>query len=188
MTIVKFQPALYFLALITVLMMGCQGSSDPDEAAVDQMMKSQKEKLPVYTGIRNYVNGINTELQNIESKGPLSVSRGGETYEVRVSYKDGEPVVIYTQTPMGGQQAWYYLENRQLVMLKEIGRRGPKYYESQFFYQQDTLLAAIHREAGESQDLPERPFKEYEPSEGEKDFRTTPADAFASAMEFLMGR
>ncbi len=188
MTTVKFKPALLCLGLVALLMMGCQGTTDPDEAAIDQMMEDKQDKLPVYSNIRNYVNNINAELQTLESKGPLSVSRGGETYEVRVSYKDGEPVLIYTQTPMGGQQAWYYLENRQLVMLKETGRRGPKYYESQFFYQKDTLLAAIHREAGESRDLPNKSFKEYEPSGQGNDFRTMPGDAYASAMEFLMGR
>ncbi len=183
------KPAIFFyLGALTFLVFACQGSNNADEAAINMMMDGMKDKIPVFTNTKIYINTINEEIQQLESRGPLTVTRDGQNYEVRVSYKDGEPVLIHTQTPMGNQQSWYYLEHRKLVSLMEVGREGPNYFENQFFYQGDTLLAALHRQAKKSKDLGSKAFQEYESNVEGIDFRVLPADAFASAMEFLQGR
>lgn len=170
--------------------MSCQsGSSEPNEAVTEVMKDNNlNSKIPTYTSIREYVSNINDSIQVLESKGPVTVEREGQNYEVRVSYKDGDPVLIYTQSPMGDLRSWYYLQNRELVMMRELGREGPIYYENEFFYEGENLLAAVSREAKESGKLSSRPFQEYQAEEGTYDFRMVPNDAFASAMEFLMGR
>lgn len=171
-------------------MVACQsGHKDANEAALGLMQdQSLNSKIPVYNSIREYTAEINNTIQELESRGPVTVERDGQNYEVRVSYKDGDPVMIYTQTPMGNQQTWFYLKNRELIMLRELGREGPVYYESEFFYEGEDFLVGITREAKESGNLPNRAFKKYEPEEGVVDYRILPNDAFASAMEFLMGR
>lgn len=185
-----FNKSLVFgLFAFALLVTSCQGTKDPNVAVTNVMKRNNlNSKIPVYNNIRNYVNEINAAIQELESKGPVTVERDGQNYEVRVSFKDGEPVLIYVQTPLGNQQSWYYLENRKLIMLKELGREGPTYYENEFFYEEANLLAAISRTASKSKNLPERSFKEYKAEKDAYDFRVLPNDAFASAMEFLMGR
>jgi len=183
-----YQSMVVLLGFVLILTSGCEGSTNPDEAALDQMDGEMTDKIPVYTDIRNYTNALDAQSAELEKKGPITVTRDGQNYEVSVSFKDGEPVIIHAQTPMGRLESWYYLENRRLVMLKESGRMDDTFFERQFFYEGDTLLSAIHRRAGQSGNLPDTRFKAYESPYGENDFRTMPADAFASAMEFLMGR
>jgi hypothetical protein len=182
--------SIWALVIFSFSFFGCQsGVTDPDEAVTEVMKDNNlNSKIPVYRSIREYTSEINDTLQTLESKGPLTVERDGQNYEVRVSYMDGEPVLVYTQTPMGGVQSWYYLQNRELVMLRELGKEGPVYYESEFFYEGENLLAAITREAGSSEKLSASTFSEYQAEKGAYDFRVLPNDAFASAMEFLMGR
>jgi hypothetical protein len=181
---------IWILVAFSFSLMSCQtGTPDANEAGIEVMKdNSLNSKIPVYNSIREYTQGINDSIQVLESKGPVTVEREGQNYEVRVSYIDGEPVLIYTQTPMGEIRSWYYLQNRELVMLRELGKKGPVYYESEFFYEGENLLAAISREAKQSEGLSSSAFQEYQPEDGTNDFRVLPNDAFASAMEFLMGR
>ncbi len=137
--------------------------------------------------IFEFITNVEEAKDTMQQRGPITVSRGGDSIEVTGYMHGSQPIMVYARYP--DKQEWYYLKESKLVFLKEMisaSTGSSTIVENHFFYNDSTLLGNRTRNAPSLDSLMKISFSAI--SEQAGDYRFDPKKANESAINFIYGR
>lgn len=176
----------YFCLLLGILSWACQNQGDT-EAGTSTKGEEKVNPAAVVETVNQYVSSVQDQRDDLQKRGPLTITRGDSILEVTVFVEGGDPKLIFAQGANMDYQGYYFLENRQLVQLEELGQ-DEKFYHRKFYYEKDKLVEALEKEANEREKLTNRRFKSVMKRRYPEAFGFRAIEAYTSAMNLLMGR
>lgn len=141
---------------------------------------SSNEISDIVTGIRN---GVDTMAE----RGPLTVNRGDEIWEVYAFYDNQDPKMLRAIS-QGDEQVYYFVD-RRVVQLQEFTNVEDGFVEERvFLYSDDEVVDAKVRRAASRLGLEEKRFSRYKSPYGDEDFRLNVNQVNGSATGFIYGQ
>lgn len=174
------------LLFVSICIFACQNQEGSNSTSTNNEGEEVNTTL-VLDSINNYVASVRNERDNLQKRGPLTVTRGDSTLEVTVYVEQGTPKLIYAQGANMDYQAYYYLKDRNLIFLEELGQED-KFYARMFYYSNDQLIEALEKVSSTREKLPDTRFKSVMKRRYPEQFGFRPIEAYKSAMSLLMGR
>lgn len=173
------------MLVLTAMVLACQPN---EQEKRDEQEDSQELVLPTSTGeIDSIVAEIRNGQDTMQERGPLSVDRGDETWEVYAYYAGQEPKVLRALYS-GGEQVYYFID-RRVVQLQEFANlKNGDVEERVFSYNEEDLVGAKARRAASRLGLEQKEFGRYRSPYGKNDFRTDVNQVNGSAMSFIYGQ
>ncbi len=178
-----------FVLLMGSFVFSCQNDGSP---ATDTDSSGTEREMEVlgYENVKQIeqaVEEIEAELDSLEPRGPINVSRGDVMHEVTAFYDKGEPVIIESKISNGS--SWrYFLRNRRVIQLVERVPSEGEIVEHRFWYTIGEVLKAETRQADTEAALEEVKAKKYQSPEEALDFRLKVEEVNESAIKFLYGQ
>lgn len=136
--------------------------------------------------ILDFIDDVEASRDTMQQRGPLSFERDGANIQV-TGYFHGDDAMII-QTTLADKTQWYYLQDNQVVLLKEITldqQDSSAFTERQYFYNETTLLDQRMRSAPSLDSLKNSIFKEL--SIDSTDMKANPAAITGAAMGYMYG-
>jgi len=164
---------------------GCQSEAQPTE---DGSSVNTYRPLPeTMNSIESTVSEIKSSVDTLQERGPITVVRGDENWEVYAYYQGQNPAMVralYT----GGEQIYYFYD-RRIVRLHEYANvDGGQIQERIFSYNENDLVEAKSRKANSRAALSEKAFQNYRSPYGDADFRLDVNQVNGSATSFIYGQ
>lgn len=177
--------ALLIGMAVALLVSGCQSDSEPTEG--EDTINTLRPLPETMNAIEATVADIEAGIDTLQERGPITVTRGDENWEVYAYYQGQDPAMIralYT----GGEQIYYFYD-RRIVRLHEYANvEGGQIQERVFSYNENDLVEAKSRRAESRRALSEKAFKSYKSPYGEADFRLDVNQVNGSATSFIYGQ
>lgn len=169
------------ILLMVSLLVGCQPNANPQQE--NTKGTGLPESLP---DIEDKVAGIQASRDTLQERGPITVTRGDENWEVYAYYEDQNPRMLRALYGKGEQN--YYFVDRRIVRLHEFANLdNGQVQERVFSYNENQLVEAKSRTAPSRDQLAQQEFRPYESPYGEMDFRLDVNQVNGSATGFIYG-
>ena len=177
--------SLIITLAMMVLICSCQTNEKQNETP-DRLyeLKDLPESL---AGIEEIVMDIEAKQDDLEERGPISITRGDDNWEIYAYYIDQSPALlraIYS----GGEQVYFFFD-RRIVRLHEFANlENGNIEERVFSYTENDIVEAKARVAESRGALQDIPFSAYKSSYGDADFRLHVNQVNGSATSFIYGQ
>lgn len=172
------------MLVLSALFFACQ----PEKTADGE--EKETTEASTFPASKNEIEGIVTNIRNgldtMQERGPLTINRGDETWEIYAYYVNQDPKMLRALYS-GGEQVYYFVD-RRVVQLQEFANiEGGMVEERVFSYNEDVVVDAKARSAGSRSTLQEEEFEPYKSPYGKEDFRLDVNQVNGSAMGFIYG-
>lgn len=172
-------------AALALLVLGCQSESQPNEG--EEPIDTLRPLPETMTAIESTVADIESSIDTLQERGPITITRGDENWEVYAYYQGQDPAMIRALYS-GGEQLYYFFD-RRIVRLHEYANiEGGMIQERIFSYNEHELVEAKSRSAESKAALSEKAFKAYKSPYGDADFRLDVSQVNGSATSFIYGQ
>jgi len=177
--------ALLISATLALLALGCQSENQPNEG--EETVTSMRPLPEKMNAIESTVADIESGIDTLQERGPITVTRGDENWEVYAFYQGQDPCMVRALYP-GGEQIYYFFDRRIVRLHEYANLEGGQIQERVFSYNEHELVEAKSRSANSRAALEEKPFKSYKSPYGEADFRLDVNQVNGSATSFIYGQ
>jgi hypothetical protein len=177
--------ALLMSAVLALLALGCQSEPRPNQ---DEEPESTLRSLPeTMNAIESTVADIESSIDTLQERGPITVTRGDENWEVYAYYQGQDPALVRALYS-GGEQLYYFFDRRIVRLHEYANTESGKIQERIFSYNENELVEAKSRNAESRAALEEKAFKTYKSPYGDADFRLDVNQVNGSATSFIYGQ
>lgn len=173
------------LLVLSGMILACQpdqsSTGNDENANEDSTFPASKNEIEAI------VTGIQNSLDTMQERGPLTVNRGDDTWEIYAYYINQDPQMLRAISNEGEQV--YYFSDRRVVQLQEFANVDDGFVEERvFLYNEDEVVDTKVRRAASRLGLQEKEFKRYRSPYGDEDFRLDVNQVNGLAIGFIYGQ
>jgi len=176
---------LLMSAVLALLALGCRSETQPGE--VEEPGNTLSPLPETMNSIELTVADIESSIDTLQERGPITVTRGDENWEVYAYYQGQDPALVRALYA-GGEQLYFFFDRRIIRLHEYANTESGMIQERIFSYNENELVEAKSRNAESRTALSEKAFKTYKSPYGDADFRLDVNQVNGSATSFIYGQ